>query len=68
MADLIHFVDDIHVEEIVSTVEENKDIPSYFDDDMNEVGNMQRIMNRSCIFVRYSVSVRRTFNLCKKYC
>lgn len=51
MADLIHFVDDIDVEEIVNIVEDNEDIQSYFDDDMNEVRNLQRIMNITCIFI-----------------
>ena len=51
MADLIHFVDDIDVVEILNIVEDNEDIQSYFDDDMNEVRNLQRIMNIICIFV-----------------
>ena len=40
MADLIQFVDDIDVEEIVNIAEDNEDIQNYFDDDMNEVGNL----------------------------
>ena len=59
MADLIHFVDDIDVVEILNIVEDNEDIQSYFDDDMNEVCNLQRIMNIICIFVHsWSLSVR----------
>ena len=58
MADLIHFVYDIDVEEIVNIVEDNEDIQDYFDDDVNEVGNLQRIMNNTCIFVHILVSVR----------
>ena len=38
MAHLIHFVDVVDVEEIVKIVEDNKDIPSYFDVDVEEVG------------------------------
>ena len=55
MANLIHFVDDIDVEEIVNIVEDNEDIQDYFDDDVNEVGNLQRIMNNTCIFVYFSL-------------
>ena len=58
MADLIHFVDDIDVEEIVNILEDNEDIQDYFDDDMNEVGNLQRIMNITSIFVHFLVSGR----------
>ena len=58
MADLIHFVEDIDAEKIVNIVEDNEDIQDYCDDVVNEVGDLKTIMNNTCIFVYFLVSVR----------
>ena len=54
MADLIQFVDDIDVAEILNIVEDNEDIQSYFDDDE------QRIMK---IYIMHSLDSVRALAL-----